>query len=434
MTNSGHYQNIESYCSSKKLIVRKLLVLLSLLSPAFAVSCTNREVGDPLSIPFVKEAISDTTSAVYCQVKSGCLDGVYGSISVIGPAQEALIMTEALSCCDYFDNVDGRSVPDGLPDFAGETLDLICDSANAPYEGYVAKGNENYLKELTFKNFLSALDTTYAVGQFDKNSLTRKQSSKIVILASPYSSAYGYRDIMSIVKKARPQVNVVSVCHSMFDYAVSRHGDKSSVMVWTSEDILGAGVYSAVCSDLSDDYPSMKHVTVCPDHSGTLKERILSFLDKCKATEMTEKIDAAIVDDMSLDADSLNAELGIMLDNGTDGIEVYKSLLSDGFEFIDPKHAVTAQCERYLRKENYFTHRVAYPIVNIYCTVPVSGLSSSDYDENGGFTDSFKYDRADNSDNETFLLIEAPGGFLSDSQKAYLRRYAGNIYSQYVSN
>ena len=66
--------------------------------------------------------------------------------------------------------------------------------------------------------------------------------------------------------------------------------------------------------------------------------------------------------------------------------------------------------------------------------MPVSGLSSSDYDENGGFTDSFKYDRADNSDNETFLLIEAPGGFLSDSQKAYLRRYAGNIYSQYVSN
>lgn len=93
-------------------------------------------------------------------------------------------MTEALSCCDYFDNVDGRSVPDGLPDFAGETLDLICDSANAPYEGYVAKGNENYLKELNFKNFLSALDTTCAVGQFDKNSLTRKQSSKIVILAS----------------------------------------------------------------------------------------------------------------------------------------------------------------------------------------------------------------------------------------------------------
>lgn len=434
MTNSGHCQNIENYYSSKKLIVRKLLVLLSLLSPAFAVSCTNREVGDPLSIPIVREALSDTTSAVYCQVKAGCVDGLNGSIAVIGPAQEALVLTEALSCCDYFDNVDGRRVSDGLPDFAGETFDIICDTANSPYEGYVANGNENYLKELTFRNFLSALDTTCAVGQFDRNSLIRKQSSKIVILASPYSSAFGYKDIMSVVKASRPKVNVLSLCHSMFDFAVSRHGGKANLTVWTDESVLGAGVYSEVWSDLTADYPSMRYIAVCPNRIGTLKERVLSFLEKCKATEMQEKMDAAIVDDLSLTADSLNAELGRMLCRGTDGIDIYKSLLSEHFEFIDPKQAVAAQCERYLRNENYFTHRVAYPIVDIHCTVPVAGLSAVDYDEKGYFTDSFKYDRADNSDNETFFLIELSGSFLSDSQKAYLSRYAGNIYSQYVSN
>ena len=397
------------------------------------VSCMNRGAGDPLSIPYVRGILSDTSSVEYGIVKEGCPDGRDGVISVVGPVEDAFILTDELLSCDYFDNVDGRTVSDGLPDFAGETISVICDNADAPYHGYLEIGNDVYLKELTVRNFISALDTTCALSQFDRDRTVHKTGAKVVILASSYSSAMGYGDIMALMQAARPSIEVVSPVHAMFRYAIARHSESGSFAVWTSESLLGSGVYSTVWADMVKDHPGFKYDAFCPQQTGSLRDRMISLFRMYRDAGQKKRLDAVIVDDMPLRADSLNSALTSMLRDSDDSIAAYRNLLADGFEFIDAARPVASECIRFLRKNNFFTHRVAYPSMLMYETVPVAGLPASDYASDGGLTEKFKYNRAENSGFSTFVLVESSGGFLDDEQKEFLRKYAHKAYDQYVS-
>lgn len=370
------------------------------------VSCLNREAGDSLSIPYVRDILSDTTSVLYRKIEDGCPDRKNGTIAIAGPEKDVFSIADELMSCDYFDNVDGRMQPDGLPDFAGETLALLCDNANEPYHGYLDNGNEGYLKELTVKNFLSAIDTTCALNPFDRKTTVHKSGSKIVILASSYSSAFGYSDIMRLLDSAKPDVAVISPVHSMFRYAIRRHAEKGSFAVWTTGEILGAGVYSTVWSELVKDYPSLVYEAFCPSEAGSLRDRIITFLRMYKVAGHDDALDAAIVDDKPLRADELNSALKSMIDSQDDSLAVYRDMISDKFEFIDAEHAVVSDCIAFLREKNLFTHQVAYPSMSAYSTVPVSGMAAQDYNADGSFTDKFKYNRAENSDFATFILME----------------------------
>ncbi len=414
--------------------MKRLLVLLLIVSPAFVVSCWNRGVGDPLSIPYVRSVLADTVSAPYTLIRDAGIDGKNGTIAVIGPFEDAFYYAEELLSCDYFDNVDGRKDSDGLPDFAGETVAVISDDANAPYSGYLQNGNENFLKEVNVKNFISAIDTVCSADQFETNLSLRKQSAKVIILGSSYASAFGYSDIMELYKVAKPDILVISPVHSLIEYAVSRHGEDANLAVWTNESILGAGVYSIVFDQLSDEYPELNYTAFCPSSKDGYRERILSFLRLYKASGQSEQISAVLVDDIPLRADSLNVTLEQMISERDDSLRVYANLISPKLEFIDPGQAVAADCIHYLRKTNSFTHKVAYPNILLYATAPVLGLSSSDYTSDGDYTDSFKYGRADNSDKNSYILTYCPWNSLDSSQKSWLENFAVKTFGNYVSN
>lgn len=368
----------------------------------------NREAGDSLSIPYVKEILSDTTSAVYGKIAAGCPDGRNGTIAVVGPEHDVLRIADALVSCDYFDNVDGRMVPDGLPDFAGETVAMLCDNANSPYGGYLENGNDGYLKELGVRNFISAIDSTCALNPFDRKTSVHKAGAKIVVLASSYSSAYGYGDICRLTGASGSAVAVVSPVHAMFRYAVERHPERGGFAVWTTEQVLGAGVYATVWAEFVKVHPAFVYDAFCPVHrvGEPLKDRILSFLKMYQGAESGKVLDAVLVDDRELKAAELNSVLNEMLDSHDAGIAPYQGMLSGGFEFIDAAQAVVRECVVFLRKKNLFTHQVAYPATAGYETVPSAGMASQDYNADGGFTDEFKYNRAENSDFETFMLVE----------------------------
>ena len=366
----------------------------------------NRGAGDPLSILYVRDIIADTTSAVYGMLKDGCADGRNGTIAVIGQEEDALSLTGRLVSFDCFDNVDGRRSPDGLQDFAGEIFAVISDNANAPYRGYKDKDNVGFLKELTVKNFLGAVDTVCASSQFDSRQSVRKPASKAVILASSYSSAFGYRDICALTSAAHSNVKVISPLHSMFRYAVSRYGEKGAFAVWTSDDILGAGVFSGVWETMAEEYPALRYDAFCPVRDQSLRERILSFFRMYKASGKQRQIDAVLVDDAPLTAEMLNSALTTMIQNSDDSLAVYRNFLADKFEFIDAAVPVAQECYMFLRQANLFTHRVAYPSMSMYLTVAIAGMAAQDYDQDGNFTDDFKYNRAEDSDYRTYLIVE----------------------------
>lgn len=398
------------------------------------VSCSNRGAGDPLSIPYVKEILSDTTSVPFQTVKHSGDSGSDGPITLVGPAEDVIFLADEFLGCDHFDNVDGRQVPDGLPDFAGETISLICDEANGPYYGYMEKGNETYLKELTVKNFISAVDTSCAFSQYDRDTKVHKSSSKVVVLTSSYTSAYGYDDIEALVKGTGSEIDVISPVHAMFRYAMKRHGgDKAELAVWTTSEILGSGVYATVLEGMQKEYPSLKYKSVCPDEAGTMKKRMLSFLEMCKESGQKTKIDAVLVDAMPLRADSLNALFCRLKDNADDSIASYSSILSDDFEFIDSRIATAAECIIYLRRTNGFTHRVAYPAMEMYAVMPMPDMPADKYLSPDCYTDEYKYNRASGSDKESFLTVELNDRDITESQYGFMKQYAHKTYEKYVS-
>ena len=369
-----------------------------------------------MSIPYVSGILADTTSAVFGMLKDGCADGRNGTIAVIGQEKDALSLTEWLMRCDCFDNVDGRVLPDSLPDFAGETFAVISDNANAPYCGYPEKGNAGFLREVNVRNFLAAVDTVCASSQFDGKQSVRKTASKAVILASSYSSAFGYGDICALTEASRSRVKVISPVHSMFRYAISRHGESGTFAVWTTDEILGAGVFSGVWKDLAEEYPAVKYDAFCPKPGNSLRERLLSFLEMYRESGRQDRIDAVLVDDTPLTAEMLNSALTSMRRSSDDGLAEYAGILADGFEFIDSGLPVAQECFRFLRQSNSFTHRVAYPASVRYSTEAVAGMASQDYDRNGNFTDEFKYNRAENSDFRTYMIVENREDAYKDSE------------------
>lgn len=397
------------------------------------VSCSNRGAGDPLSISYVKEILSDTSSVAFNTVKHSGDNGSDGPVAIVGPADEVMFMADEFLGCDHFDNVDGRAIPDGLPDFAGETISLLCDEANGPYGGYAVQGNEEYLRELNVKNFISAVDTSCSRSQYDRESKVHKSSAKVVVLASSYSSAYGYPDIEALVKGTGSEVDVISPVHAMFRYAMKRHGEENAVLaVWTTGQILGSGIYSSVVSDMQKEYPELKYDAVCPSGTGTLRQRILSFLRMYRSTGNSARLDAVLVDDMPLRADSLNLEMRMMASD--DSLAAYSALLSEKFEFVDARVATAAECIAYLRKTNGFTHRVTYPEMEMLTVMPMPDMPADKYVRAGCFTDEYKYNRASGSDKESFITVEMNERNLTEEQLSFMKSHARKTYEKYVSD
>lgn len=412
---------------------KRLLILLLALSPTFAESCMDRGAGDPLSIKYVRDIVSDTTSAGYRRLRICGTDGVAGSMTVFGPSAETFFLSEKLLTCDNFDNVNGRAVPDGLPDFAGETVAVVSDLANEPYSGYLRKSNSEFLREIAVRSFFDLIDTTALVSQYDRNLGERKAGAKVVVLSSSYLSAFGYYDINALLNASGRDIHVISPVHSMLSYASARHGAEMNLAVWTTPEIVEAGIYPAVKFSLSADYPELDYEVLCPEQ-GQVNDRIISFLRQYKASGKTAVLDAAIVDEIPLPASDLNSALSDLWDNVNDSLIVYKSLISEKFEFIDAATAVIAECEKTMRSSNLFTHRIAYPAAEFYATIPVPGMAQADYGGNGLYTDEFKYNRAPSSDLETFLLVKMKSRTLPDSLAEGLMALTPTMFENYVSD
>ncbi|MGN1232518.1 MAG: hypothetical protein ACI4UJ_03605 [Candidatus Cryptobacteroides sp.] len=412
---------------------KRLLILLLALSPTFAESCMDRGAGDPLSIKYVRDIVADTTSSGYDRIRKCGIDGVNGSITVFGPSAGTFFLSEKLLTCDNFDNVDGRAIPDGLPDFAGETVAVVSDLANEPYYGYLRKSNSEFLREIAVRSFFDLIDTTALVSQYDRKLGERKAGAKIVVLSSSYLSAFGYYDINSLLKASGRNIHVISPAHSMLRYAFARHGAGMNLAVWTTPEIVEAGIYPAVNNSLSVDYPELNYEVLCPGQ-GLANDRIISFLRQYKASGRTAALDAAIVDDISLPAADLNSALNDLWDNVDDSLIVYKSLISDNFEFIDAATAVIAECEKTMRASNLFTHRIAYPAAEFYATIPVPGMAQADYDGGGFYIDEFKYNRAPSSDQDTFVLVKMKSRTLPESLADELRALTPTMFENYVSD
>ena len=356
--------------------MRKLTCIALALLALSAASCRRTVLTGPGTIPYVRQVVSDSAgTGIFDRVRFFDPSNVAGSITVIGEPEPCLRLTARLLGGDAFDNVDGRMVEDGLPDFAGEEIAAILDEVNHPYSALLQDGKADDLREAAVRCFLTALDTTVRVSPYDRENLRKKPVAKLIVLSSAALSEYGYADIDTLVSLSGKPVPVLSPAHVMLSQALSV-GRPVQIGVWLSQDSSAKAVYDNVFRKLMANRPESagsELMAFCPpDSLGTLGARFVRLLEMYRDSGTDRKLSVLLLDEYDTDIFDLNAKLAEIRRSETFETMSLSKVLADDFRFIHISDALYAACYRTLRERNLFTHYVAYPRAEIFETVATS--------------------------------------------------------------
>ena len=295
-----------------------------------------------------------------------------GSIALVGPADRNAELAGRFVGGDVFDNIDGRLAPDGLPDFAGERIDVISDIANLPYEAFLG-GREDSLRSVTARNFIAALDTALSIGAFDSERLERKENAKVVVFTSPLSAAYGAFDVDTLVRSAGRAIPVIFPARMLLGRQLERNIPHLHVAVLTDSLTAASGAYQDVFDELAEQQGQLGCGCVAfPCDSASYAGAVL---DAYRTAGGNMPVSAVIVDDPSVDIDAVRESFGWIMRVQSEANLSYRKLIADGFVIVDASRAVTDECYRILRRTNNFTHDIAYPYSKEYVTVKATGGS-----------------------------------------------------------
>jgi len=358
------------------------MIQMKKLIPALAVllvlaSCQERKVVVRDTIPYVKQIASDTAET-FPLLQSYRSAGTRGSIAVIGEPEAALKLAARFKSVDAVDNIDGKARPDSLPDFAGESFDVVMDLYNAPYLRMAAVSPDS-LREVAVRNAVMAVDSVAYSHAQDPGARLRKTRAKVFVLASSLLTEYGSFDIDTLFKMAGREALVVTPVEAMLEEA-RRTGCKR-VAVWAPEEARPA--YEAAAKDTGLDV-----TVVSTTGNGVLRPAFRDMLRLYRAKQPDGVLDAVLLDSFSVDLEELLDEQEHIHRQITEEDMAFDRTLSPRFRFIEPAPALTDACYRLLRERNLFTHDIAYPSVRFYQT-------EEDLDGN-------------------FVLVEIGAGYLPD--------------------
>lgn len=406
---------------------RRFLISILMLAMVLTACERNKKVSEPY-LPFVKQALTDTSSVSRHILDNYVPDNVAGSIAVIGDFDPVCRMVSDFLCSDRFDNIDGREQPDELHDFAGETFTPVFDMANSPYAGYIEAENIPAMREAAVSMAVASLGSSCYSNTFDEEMTSPRIPAKVLIVDSPYLCRYALKDIDTLLVSAGIDVPVLSLSDEMMNRAGKRHPNGLIAVLAGSKEIehgLYKGVYER-CRNGSDSFPDYIEHTVSGGDSKTI---FMEFLDNYLASGAQDKISAVLV---GVSSDSLNVRAlsevleEIRTSQGLD-MENYRAVLDGNFEFIGGEDAVIQACYNVLRDHNLFTHRIAYPSVKAYVTVPSSSVPLESVSFGGTLSDKFKYNHSADASIQITRTVPLGRLYMSDEYLEKVNRLVAPV-------
>ena len=188
-------------------VIRTVLDGLNMYAPAlvfialssfWSVSCSRKVESDPDTLPLVNILVEESSSVLENLVAAS--GKTSGSIAVIGDPDACLKVAGTISTCDLFDNIDAKLSPDGLPDFAGETVIAILDSSSFKVGGET-------LREAAVRLALCAMDSTVAC--------------KMLVFCGRGFPDYGSSDVEDLFSRIGCDIPVVASSDTSADLPVS---------------------------------------------------------------------------------------------------------------------------------------------------------------------------------------------------------------------
>ena len=389
---------------------RTIILAASTCIAMLLASCKGPEVQGEKVGEYTQSLISDTTQNAYQIISLSRNKNIQGNIAVIGEPEFTLLVSENLVKSDMFDNINGKLNPDGLPDFAGETICPTLDSFNSPYASFLTAGKEDALSGVNVYNFVAALDTACYLNAYDTEKILHKSRAKLVVLSSLYSSSYGKKDIDTLRVLTNSRVQIVAPVNAMLDQAWELCGNGLNLGVWTSKNILESGIYPEAIEDEKDSRKDLaaSYAVIAPDTASTVAGRFLDFMKQYSASgDAVKKLSAIVVDDMSVPVDELREAVKSVMAVDQDRYLTYLNYMSPDLKVIDLREAVATACYRILRSQNIFTHKIAYPQVKLYVT------TASERDK-------------------SYVTLELKDKYLPEDLRQFMITNTPNIFAEYV--
>ena len=321
-------------------------------------ACHERQAPVRDTIPYVKQLAVDT-AGTYSLLESYRSAGTAGSIAVIGEPVAAWWLATRFLAADEVDNIDGKPRPDRLPDFAGESFDILMDEYNAPYTRMAASSPDS-LREIAVRNAVMSIDSVAYSNALDPMSRLRKSRAKVFVLANSLLAEYGQFDIDTLFKMAGREALILTPVETMLETA-AKAGCRS-VAVWAPQEARSAYEHAALA------YPQMNVTVVSTTGNGMLRPAFRDMLRIFRSLKPKETLDAVLLDSFTADLDELTAEQEHIHRQITEEDMAFDRIMTPHFQFIEPNACLTSALYRLLRERNLFTHDIAYPSVRYYQT------------------------------------------------------------------
>ena len=411
-----------------------------------SVSCGRETVSDFVPAALAETAVSDTSSVWHKCIAGYTGSGNDGPIAIFGGVEETAVLSEVLLTADMFDNIDGSSDPDGLPDFAGETVMPVFDAVNSPYAGYFDAGNGDFVREVAMKGFLSSVSGHCSSSAFDQKLSLEKPEAKLFIFSSSLMSVSGNEDVEYVLERTGKDVGILNPVESSVSFFFSTARENSNLGVWADEAVVRSGVYSGVFGKLRAKYAdrhndsyrewaeSQEIVCLSPEMKGNAREKVLGYLEAYLDASYTVPLSCVIVDDPGAchAVDSLNAAVAEILASEAPETEACRSVLAEDFVFISPVRTLARDAYGWLRGNDRFTHYVAAPQVCGYATAVSPRVNPENIVGNGVLEDGYKYERPQGSDVETFLFTPVSQSSFADRDLRIIRDLAPVTYKSLI--
>lgn len=348
-------------------MLKKIFILVSAV--LLAAACKEAQVPPRPTLSLVHAIAADSTGMGALIAQSGWRGGE-GSIAIIGEPESAILVGRLFQGCDRVDNVSGTPGRDSLPDFAGESFDVIMDAQGSPYARFWASAQTlpdslqytvlDSLREIAVRNAVNAWDSLSWRNTSDARPLLRKQRAKMIVLTSSLQARWGLFDVDTLQFLCGGNCPVLSPVHTLLDEVYA--SGAREIAVWTGREVASSGVWQEVFAEKGweDAHIAVIAPTAALDVRTELREVLRQY------RETGRVLDALIIDSYTVSLAPLESELRLVREAGREEDAAFQAMLAPDFAIWDPGSSLVRYTYNLLRERHLFTHRIARPEVFYY--------------------------------------------------------------------
>ena len=452
-------------------------------------SCKSKKTESTQDIPIISKILSDVNSRFYMDFGKYPEQRKLLAIGIFDSGTGGLTVLEKFIVCDEYNNVTGEPQPDGIPDFEGEIFNYLGDNANMPYGNYSNENKNSYLRELIIKDALFLLkdkpskiivvacNTATAYGLGDIKTLLEKSGTGIKVIG--VINAGVNATLQPLDRNEDYAIGVLATAGTIASNAYERTilktkdelGFKGNITV-----VNQAGIGFAESVDGEKDYIDRSLLAMCDNYRGpvcgsseqNIKQELLdvynfdktngalfikqsedgirvqlnssgnyarfhlvSLIEKYRQSGNTTPLKRIILGCTHYPylLDTLNQVVTELKNYTKNGEYIYKNLIADNFEFIDPALFTAKECYEALKTNNLLNPQSTETVVTAYISIPALDLPKDKLNDDGSISYSFKYGRNEGTEDITTIVVPFSRKYVGDDVLQRLAKLVPHSYA-----